>query len=124
MTIQLVIEQVRTMKPNAYEDAMLVRWISDLEGMLYDEVISTHEGDETVSHGPYDPVNDMDTVLIVPEPYSDVYVKWLCAQIDFHNSEFARFNNDMSMYNAAMATFADWYNRTHLPKQPNVVRCM
>ena len=124
MTIQLVIDQIRTMKPNAFEDEVLVRWISDLEGMIYDEVILTHEGGEEIPHGPYDPIEDMETLLIVPEPYSDVYTKWLCAQIDFHNSEFARYNNDMAMYNASMATFADWYNRTHLPKQPNFVRCM
>lgn len=123
MTIQLVIDQIRTMKPNAFDDNTLVRWISDLEGMIYNEVILTHEGDTDIQHGPYDPIEDMGTVLIVPEPYSDVYTKWLSAQIDFHNSEFARYNNDMSMYNSAMATYADWYNRAHLPKQPNVVRC-
>ena len=74
-----------------------------------------------IPHGPYDPEQDMDTVLMVPEPYSDVYVKYLAAQIDYHNAEFARYNNSMVMYNMALTAFADWYNRTHMPLQNNYI---
>ena len=128
MTIMSVITLLQSVKPHQYDDATVVRWISDVEGLLYKEIVCGHEMpvDEEgnlveISHGPYNPETDMDTVLMVPEPYSDVYVKYLAAQIDYHNAEFARYNNSMVMYNMALSAFADWYNRNHMPLQNNYI---
>ena len=51
----------------------------------------------------------------MPEPYADVYIKYLFAQIDFVNAEFARYNNSAAMYNTALSAYANFYRRTHLP---------
>ncbi|MPN04852.1 hypothetical protein SDC9_152100 [bioreactor metagenome] len=77
-------------------------------------------GASAVAHGPYN-TNDMDAVLMVTEPYADVYIKWLFAQIDFHNAEYTRYNNSMIMYNAALSAYADAYNRSHMPTQTSFV---
>lgn len=128
MTIMSVITLLQSVKPHQYDDATVVRWISDVEGLLYKEIVCGHEMpvDEEgnlveITHGPYNPETDMDTVLMVPEPYSDVYVKYLAAQIDYHNAEYARYNNSMVMYNMALSAFADWYNRNHMPLQNNYI---
>lgn len=63
-----------------------------------------------------------DTVLIVPDPYSELYVHYLMAQIDYHNAEMARYTNSMSMFGASLSEFSNWYNRTHLPIQRAYVR--
>jgi len=116
MTILEAITQVRAIKPNQYDDTTLVKWLSDLDGLIYNEIVKWHEGTDDVSHGPYG-ASDMNTVLLVPEPYSDVYIKYLSAQVDYNNAEFARYNNSMVMYNTALSAFADWYNRNNMPVQ-------
>lgn len=129
MTILQCITQLQSIKPHQYDDETIIRWISNLDGLLYNEIVSWHEPprDELgnpveIHHGPYDPETDMDTVLMVPEPYSDVYVKYLAAQVDYHNAEMQRYNNSMVMYNMAYTTFADWYNRTHMPMKQHYIR--
>lgn len=122
MTISEAITQLQAVKENQYDDETLVRWISDLEGILYEDVVKNHEGGADIPHGRYSVDTDMDTVLMVPEPYSDIYIKYLMAQVDYHNAEMQRYTNSMIMYNVALDAFAGWYNRNNMPLQPNYVR--
>lgn len=122
MTISEAITQLQAVKENQYDDETLVRWISDLEGILYEDVVKNHEGSEDVQHGRYSVDTDMDTVLMVPEPYSDIYIKYLMAQVDYHNAEMQRYTNSMIMYNVALDAFASWYNRNNMPLQPSYLR--
>ncbi len=94
------------------------RCASDKEGILYDEVFAGTNGDYEKRSLPYTPADD-DALLCVPEPYADVYVKYLFAQIDFVNGEFARYNNSMVMFNVAYAAFAHSVTRGFMPMQPN-----
>lgn len=122
MTINEVITQLQAVKENQYDDATLVRWISDLERTLYNDIIKGREGDGMPPE-PYDVDSDMDTELLVPDPYSDIYIKYLSAQVDYHNAETARYTNSMIMYNLELDAFSSWYNRTHMHRQDNYVRC-
>ncbi len=116
ITIGEVIANIRSIKPSEYEDATLVRWLSDLDGQIYNDVISWHEGADSVAHGPYT-ADLMDTILLVPSPYTDIYMQYLKAQIDSENAEVTRYNNDMLMFNMTLRAFSAHYNRTHMPKQ-------
>jgi PAS domain-containing protein len=69
----------------------------------------------------FDPDEDMDTVLMVAEPYSDIYIKYLSAQVDYYNGDMARYNNDMIMFNVTQAAFAAWFNREYMPLQDNSI---
>ena len=122
MTISEAITQLQAVKENQYDDETLVRWISDLEGILYEDVVKNHEGSEDIQHGRYSVDTDMDTTLMVPEPYSDIYIKYLMAQVDYHNAEMQRYTNSMIMYNVALDAFASWYNRNNMPLQPSYLR--
>jgi hypothetical protein len=121
MTISEAITQLQAVKENQYDDATLVRWISDLEGVLYEDIVKNYDGGEDVPHGPYTAEN-METELMVPEPYADIYIKYLAAQVDYYNAESARYTNSMIMYNMALDAYGNWYNRNHLPKQRAFVR--
>ena len=79
MTISEAITQLQAVKENQYDDETLVRWISDLEGTLYEDIVKNHEGSEAVPHGRSGVDTDMDTVLMVPEPYSDICTRYLMA---------------------------------------------
>ena len=37
------------------------------------------------------------------------------AQIDAENGEAAKYNQSITLYNAAAKLFGDWYNRTNMP---------
>ena len=63
----------------------------------------------------YDLTTPRDTELLAEEPYTDVYIYYLMAQIDLGNAEIAKYNNDKALYNSAYLTYSDYYTRTHKP---------
>lgn len=114
MTINDVITQVQTLKPHQIPDEILVRWLSVLEGKIIDEIILTHELSERVEFNGYT-INDMDTELMVPDTYADVYIYYLEAMIDQTNNETARYASSMQMFNSAWQDYANYYNRNNKP---------
>lgn len=121
MKIHEAIEICDRQKPNGYTREDKIHWLSKLDQMLYDEVISRHEGGPERFDGYRDDTDD-DTELLAADAYADMYVKWLFAQIDFANAETGRYNNSMAMYNALYEAYSAWYTRTHMPKQPAYIR--
>ena len=59
---------------------------------------------------------DMDKELIVGEPYDEIYIFWLSAQIDQNNMEYMSFNNSNAMFESVYTSFRNAFNRTHMPK--------
>lgn len=121
MKIHEAIEICDRQKPNGYEWEDKIHWLDKLDRQIFREIIATHEGGAEEFAG-YTPETDDDTELLADEAYSDLYVKWLFAQIDFANSEIQRYNNSVTMFEKLYAEYADFYNRTHMPKQPEYVR--
>lgn len=116
MTILEAVHKIDTVKPNSYTQPEKIKWLSTLDGIIKSEIIDTHEGGEDVVFEGYDDESDLDTVLLVPAPYDDVYVRWLEARIDYANCEYAKYNNSMIAYNDAYSLFANYYNRHNMPK--------
>lgn len=122
MKVTEALSQIKHLKPNQYDDRMLVKWLSDLDGQIYNEIVKWHDGAPENPPAEYDPVADLNTELLAQGPYADVYVKYMAAQIDYYNAEFDRYNNSMIMFNMALSAYADWYNRNNVPEQKNFVR--
>jgi hypothetical protein len=114
MTINDVITEVDTLKPNQISDEIKVRWLSVLEGKIIDEIILTHRLSEIVEFNGYT-IDDMNTELIVPDTYADLYKYYLYAMIDATNNEAARYANSMSLYSQAWQDYANYYNRNNMP---------
>lgn len=117
MTINDAATIAESYKPNAYEDTDLIRWLSQLDWKLKREIIDKHEGGENVPYNGYDTDTDKETELLAPPPYDEMYIHWIHAQINFYNSEYARYQASIAMHNAAYASYAAWYNENHMPKQ-------
>lgn len=115
MTLIEAINRINILKPNTYSQEEKVKWLSNLDGIIKKEIIDTHEGAEGVVFNGYDEFTDLSTVLLVPAPYDDVYLRWLEAQIDYANGEYARFNNVVQAYNDAYSAYFRDYNKTHMP---------
>ena len=57
--------------------------------------------------------NDQDAELIVKEPYDEMYVHWLEAQIDWNNREIDGFNSANAMFESVYQNFRNAFNRSH-----------
>lgn len=116
MTILEAIHKIDTVKPNSYTQPEKIKWLSTIDGIIKREIIDTHEGGEGVVYEGYDDDTDLDTMLLVPIPYDDIYIRWLEARIDFANGEYGKYNNSLIAYNDAYDLFRNYYNRSHMPK--------
>ena len=115
MTIAEVISKVDSLKPNTYTPEDKVDWLSNLDARVKTQIIDAHEGGENIVFNGYDSLADQDTVLLVPAPYDEMYIRWLEAQIDYHNSDDDRYNNAIILFNNAYEGYKKHYTRTHMP---------
>ena len=115
MTIIEAINRIDAINPNNYTQQEKTSWLSTLDGVIKKEIIDTHEGAEAVTFNGYKEETPLDTELLVPAPYDEVYLFWLQSKIDYWNGELGKYNNSIAMYNTAYASFEKAYNREHKP---------
>lgn len=115
MTIAEVISTVDALKPNIYTQEDKIRWLSTLDKRVKAKIINAHENRNPIFFYGYDSDTDLDTELLVPAPYDEMYLRWVEAQIDYHNSEDDRYNNAIMLFNNAYDDFKRHYTRTHMP---------
>jgi hypothetical protein len=116
MTLIEAINRIDTLKPNNYTQTDKVTWLSKIDGVVKTEIIDTHEGGEGVVFNGYDNNTPLETVLLVPAPYDDLYIKWLESNIDYTNGEYQSYNNSVTAFNNLYSAFERYYNRQNMPK--------
>lgn len=117
MKIREACAAVSPMMPGADNQGRFIKWLSDLDLTVKNEIIDTHEGAEDhADFAGYDTDTDVGTVLLVPAPYDAIYPLWLEAQIYYTQAEYARYNNALATFKAAYQDYAAYYNRNHMPK--------
>ena len=116
MKIIDAINRIDALKHNTYTQSDKIEWLSRLDSMVKKHIIDTHEGAEKIAFASYDDSTDLHTELLVQEPYDEVYLRWMEAQIDYHNGEYGKYNNAIEMFHAAYEGYRNYYNRTHMPK--------
>lgn len=143
MTIKEAIEAVDRLSPNQYENLDKVRWLSELDGVVYLEIEKPHEKGTPVcrpwvrTRDPFDreeggcppkpeepeeaftgyPADvDFETVLRVPWPYDEIYRWYLEMKIADAQGEMTRYNNAMAKYSAYYTAYQSFYNRSNMPK--------
>ena len=115
MKIIEAINRIDSLKHNTYTQNDKVAWLSRLDSMVKRLIIDTHEGGVNVTFTGYDDKTDLNTELLVPAPFDEMYLRWLEAQIDYHNGEYDKYNNAVLMYQTAYDGYANYYNRNHMP---------
>lgn len=115
MTIGEAIRRADEAKPNAIEKRDKVRWLSDVDETVYRKLIRTHRGGGALEFDGYTDQTPDDTLLFAVQPYDEMYVYYLMAQIDLWNNELDRYQNSQALYNQAYAEYANHYNRSILP---------
>lgn len=115
MKINEAISRIDDLKPNTYSQSDKIKWLSHADATVKRLIIDTHEGAEDVTFSGYDDSTDLNTELLAPEPFDELYLRWLESQIDYYNGEYGKYNNAIVMYNAAYEAYRNEYNRTHMP---------
>jgi hypothetical protein len=116
MTIKDVISMVDGLKANQITGAQKLRWLSECDSTIFNDIIAVHENDGSmpvVFKGYTDA--DVDTELLAKAPHDILYRHYLEMQIDLYNKELANYNNSNRLYNAALTAFSNWYTRNHMP---------
>jgi len=121
MTVASMIEQFNTERPNSVEDNMKMEWLRKCDANLIDQVIllrEVEEGERTPEEWQeYLDTYDFDTELILKEPYDDLYIYFLDARMSLNNNDKVRYNVATNLFNNALLTWKQKYNREHLPIQ-------
>lgn len=102
MTIRRLIDKVQEEKPNTFDEEKLLEYINEIEYETAEQLAVYFE-----------PYTDVDsTELLVPEPYSRLYVSYLKAQIDYANEEYASYQLGAEQHTQDFRDFVDWVIRT------------
>lgn len=135
-TVAQIIEQYNAERPNQVADELKVLWLRKFEHIIINEVLISHEHDledenkkglkvvgSTLvisSAGSFEKHIDnfgLDTYLLVPEPYDDVYLYYLDQRIALNNNDKTRYNTASIQYNNALLTYQQYVNRTYITKK-------
>ena len=120
MTVQDILAEVDMKYPNDVETAHKWAWITQLEKMLLNECLLTHELTEQEknqaaaiyamenAHGNYEP--------IAQPPYQDIYIHYLGMQIALVNVDNDQYENEQTLYNNALLAYKNWFSRNHRAK--------
>ena len=115
MRISEAISKVDALKPNNYTPEDKIDWLSTLDHRVKTKIIDTHVCNEPIYFYGYDGMIDQDTELLAPPPFDEMYLRWLEAMIDYHNSDDDRYNNSIVLFNNAYEDYKKHYTRTHMP---------
>lgn len=114
-----VIEAIReadNLKPNMFDVEDKIKWLSRLDMRITLELFDKHQSDtEALTFTGYGP-DDQEKELLVGEPYAEMYVHWLEAQIDYNNMEYDAFNASNAMFESVFQAFCNAYHSGHMPK--------
>lgn len=115
MKIIEAINRLDALKHNTYGQSDKIEWLSRLDAMVKKIIIDTHKADEELIFDGYNDNTDLSTELLVPTPFDEVYLRWLEAQIDYHNGEYDKYNNSISLFNNAFNEYKAFYTQKHSP---------
>lgn len=115
MKINEAINRLDALKSNTYTQSEKIEWLSRLDSMVKRQILDAYDGSSAVSFSGYTEDTDPQTELLVPAPFDEIYLRWLEAQIHYHNGEYDKYNNAIMMFNTSFEAYADWYNRHNTP---------
>lgn len=117
MTIQQAIARADEMKPNMMSTSLKVQLLNEIESIIFDEIVMTHEHPADITAPAYDDSTDLATELILKAPDDAVYVYWLQCEIDKQRMEYDKYNNDKLLFQDAYDEASNRWTRHHMPIQ-------
>ena len=108
MNLIKVLDMANKVRPNAaHDDIKVTLLFQQLEGQ-----VAQMFGMDPPEYE-YDTTDPEDIELLMPYPFDDIYLWFLCSQIDLMNEETALYADDMAMFNTAWARAQAWFRRSN-----------
>ena len=111
MTVQEAITYACAVKPNAFDNDTLTRWLNEVEGMVQTQVLLLRV--EAVIRYTY--AQDANKTMLVRPPHDKLYPAYLEARIDYANGEYNKYQNTMQMFNSFWGEFLRWFALVYRP---------
>lgn len=115
MTVRECLDRVRATPGAAADEDMMLVWLSDVEGLIFEEIMAHREGAPIDGFEGYAD-SDGEAVLLAKEPYASLYVYYVTAQIYLSYADIARYNTYLALYRDAYEEFAGYWARGHRQK--------
>lgn len=117
MTLKECISQVQQMRAPAVEAPRIINSIQRIEQRVKKEIIDAAADGDSYTFTDYTAASPEDTVLLAPDPYSEIYV-WGCIYaIDLLRNNATNTNNSYAMFTDAWDRFAAYWRRNHIPPE-------
>ncbi|MDR2513850.1 MAG: hypothetical protein LBD02_01415 [Christensenellaceae bacterium] len=114
MTVREAVALFDQEYPNTASDSQKLRWLNDLDGRVFTDVIMAHEHEDGIAFTPYDSTEaSYARELLVTGPHVRIYLPWMQAQYDFSQMNIPRYNVNISAFQSDFSDFQAWYTRTH-----------
>lgn len=117
MTLKDAIVKFDTEKSNTIPDELKIGWLSSLDSSVFHTLVLTHENPKNVTFSPYTTETAEDTLLLIPEPFCDIYFHYLSMKSDLYYSDINKYNVDLTLYSSLYLEFERYYNRNYMPKK-------
>jgi len=128
MTLERVIQEAEKLRPNTmYDDWDYLDAVNRIEAEVAEHMrrhgVWTPQLEGPDKLVPVDPdwtayTDDMDraeVTMLLPDAYSDIYILYLTAMMDFGNAEYDRYNNEMGNAQSRLREWKAEYRREHTP---------
>lgn len=110
--IDEVIHEVDSLDHNAVDYGQKVKWLSRLDGQLWERYIKGREG-APQSWRPYTEDTPGTQVLLVEHPWDGIYINWLRAHIALYNGENDDYSDFMALVGQDEEQFSAAYAEAH-----------
>lgn len=110
MTILEAMTQLDTLKPNRYTQENKLRWLTEVDAAAA-AVLGREAPDYT------DAFNGL---LLLPIPFDGAYLRYMEAQIAYHDGAFSAYEAAMGRYVAIFDAFRRDHRRGHVPERKGV----
>ncbi len=100
MTVQDAIKRADDLRPNPFSEQEKFQWLSELDGKIAKEIFKNDD------FSPYAYPDGGVRELLADASYTDIYLFYLCAMIDFFSRDYGEYNNSMLLFNSLFEQFA------------------
>ena len=108
MTVEKAIEIFDSERKNSVPLAQKLQWLSQVEYKISKEILEIRGGKPFEG---YSDNTDVETVLLCPPEYCEIYGLYLNMKLDYMNGEIQRYNNSAALFNLIFKELADYVNR-------------
>ena len=116
MQVQEAINTVMDLKQGyEYKFETLLGWLNTCEQLIWKQVIDHYEQMDYPEMPVYTN-EDLTKQLMIPEPFSRLYIHYLGAQMHYWNRETTGYVNEKEQYTNLLMAFVADYMRTHKHK--------